>query len=332
MNNEFYNDDRFTVLCGDALNVLKGMESESVNMCVTSPPYWGLRSYLPEDHPLKMQEIGSEKSHKEYIEKLVAVFTEVRRVLKKDGTLWVNIGDTYATTNAIGNRTAAGGSTLNCMREDYVPPINKNDVCVSGERRSLSGFKRKDLMGIPWRVALALQDDGWWLRNDIIWAKGISGDAAEFWVGSVMPEAAFDRCTRSHEYLFLLAKDEHYYFDSNAVAEPLRGKKGNQKSDKRLLRTVWTIGTGRFRGAHFAVFPPKLVELCIMAGCPKGGVVLDPFLGSGTTIEVASRLDRRSIGIEVSEQYAELTVKRLKGEKYEKRKNMDNTLATTCSE
>lgn len=316
---EYYTDDKFSILCGDALTVLKGMESESVNMCVTSPPYWGLRSYLPDTHPLKSQEIGNETSHKEYIDKLVAIFTEVRRVLRKDGTLWVNIGDTYATTNAKGNRTAAGGSTLNCMKAGYVPPINKNDTCVTGERRSLSGYKRKDLMGIPWRVAIALQDDGWWLRNDIIWAKGVSGDAAEFWIGSVMPEAAFDRCTRSHEYLFMLARDEHYYFDSNAVAEPLKGKKGNHKSDKRLLRTVWTIGTGRFRGAHFAVFPPKLVELCIKAGCPEGGIVLDPFLGSGTTIETANRLNRKAIGIEVNEQYAELTLKRLKGEIYEKR-------------
>lgn len=313
----------FSIIPGDCLTVLRSMPDESVNCCVTSPPYWGLRDYGHEG------QIGLERTPEEYCQRMVAVFREVRRVLKSDGTLWLNLGDCYAT----------GAGKV-------------------GDRMPLPGLKPKDLVGVPWRMAFALQADGWWLRSDIIWHKP-----------NPMPESVTDRPTKSHEYLFLLTKSEKYYYDSEAIKEPFttdpkenypeRAKitgRGDQASNNacpgapqqsksggfppkqsqlgkrtysgfnarwdaseadgttpngRNKRTVWTICTHPFPGAHFATFPPSLVEPCILAGSPEGGVVLDPFAGSGTTGMVALRHGRSFIGIELNPEYVEMARRRI---------------------
>lgn len=288
------------ILCGDAWEQLQAMETESVHVCVTSPPYYNLRNYEA------VGQIGMEDTPEKYIEALVRVFREVRRVLRPDGTLWLNIGDTYMG---------------------------------------------KELIGIPWMLAFALRSDGWILRQDIIWSKA-----------NCMPESVKDRCTKSHEYIFLLSKSCRYYFDAAAISEPIAesstkrylqnieaqkgsdrqpgkangrmkaalprfgGKKyGDDKSEetrtksgkpyiptlRRNKRDVWLIGNGGFKGAHFAVFPEKLVEPCILAGCPESGTVLDPFAGSGTAGIVAKRLNRNFIGIEINPVYCNLAVDRI---------------------
>lgn len=305
------------ILEGDAAEKLKTLDDESVHTCVTSPPYFGLRDYGIAG------QIGLEQNPEEYVEKLVRVFREVRRVLRNDGTLWLNIGDSYAGDRKLMPAKAAG-------------------------------FKPKDLIGIPWMLAFALRTDGWYLRQDIIWQKT-----------NCMPESVRDRCTKSHEYIFLLSKRPRYYFNAEAISEPIAdssikrcsqnidaqkgsdrqpGKtNGNMKaalprfggskygddtreefrtksgaeyipSLKRNKRDVWAISTGGFKGAHFAVFPEKLVEPCILAGCPAGGTVLDPFAGSGTTGVVAKKLGRKFVGAELNPEYREMAVARIQAE------------------
>ena len=297
------------ILLGDALECLRTLEPESVHACVTSPPYYNLRDYGVAG------QIGAEATPEEFVEKLVEVFREVRRVLRPDGTLWVNIGDSYATRS--GNQ----------------PPTNTRNSCGHTEKRTPPGYKYKDLIGVPWLLAFALRADGWYLRQDIIWNKS-----------NCMPESVQDRCTKSHEYIFLLSKSERYYFDPQAIREPA-GAKGNARSFRgggaytggrsfnnsaevareshgnvkndtgtRNKRDVWTVSTTGFRGAHFAVFPEKLIEPCILAGCPEGGTVLDPFTGSGTTGVVAKRLGRNFVGCEIDPDYAKMAAGRIAAE------------------
>lgn len=296
---------------GNALAILKTLDSESVDCCITSPPYWGLRDY---GHPLQ---IGLEKTPEEYVEKLVEVFREVKRVLKTDGTLWVNLGDSYNGSG--GEHKNDKGQSGLCKNRDKIG-------FVPG--RKIISLKPKDLVGIPWRVAFALQADGWWLRQDIIWAKP-----------NPMPESVTDRCTKAHEYVFLLSKSAKYYYDQEAIkikgacnkwgkytnpkygdTKNLSGKMQSAKDltkDEYLekyqeinLRSVWIINTKPCPEAHFATFPEKLIEPMIKAGCPEGGIVLDPFIGSGTTMKVANRLRRECIGIDLS--YEDIQAKRIK--------------------
>lgn len=330
------------ILTGDCRDVLKTLPDESVHCVVTSPPYFGLRDYgVP-------GQIGLESSPAEFIEEMVAVFSDVRRVLRSDGTLWLNLGDSYANDGKWGGHT--GGKHVKAL---HCSPIGRN--------KRYTGLKPKDLCGIPWRVALALQADGWWLRQDIIWNKP-----------NPMPESIRDRCTKAHEYIFLLSKSDRYYYDADAIAEPVTGstierisqpglaeqrgsdrvpgktngtmkavvKRSGNKERKpasargvpidtggksagavagsvprqgttRNKRSVWTVTTQPFSEAHFATFPPALVEPCILAGCPKGGVVLDPFGGAGTTGLVADRLQRNAILIELNPDYAAIARRRL---------------------
>lgn len=297
------------VLLADALEGLRTLEPESVHTCVTSPPYFNLRDYGVAG------QIGNEDTPEAFVGKLVEVFREVWRVLRPDGTLWVNIGDSYATRS--GNQ----------------PPTNTRNSCGHTEKRTPPGYKYKDLIGVPWLLAFALRADGWYLRQDIIWNKS-----------NCMPESVRDRCTKSHEYIFLLSKSERYYFDPQAIREPA-GTKGNARSFRgggaytggrsfnnsaevareshgnvkndtgtRNKRDVWTVSTTGFRGAHFAVFPEKLIEPCILAGCPEGGTVLDPFTGSGTTGVVAKRLGRNFVGCEINPDYAKMAADRIAAE------------------
>ena len=271
------------------------LADESVDCCVTSPPFWGLRDYGVDG------QLGLEKTLQEYVDNMVSVFREVRRVLRLEGTLWLNLGDTYA------------GYHGNSKRPDNEAPSNKNGYIENMRKTTVGacGLKPKDLCGIPWRVALALQDDGWWLRSDVIWSKP-----------NPMPESVQDRPTRSHEYLFLLTKSERYYYDAAAVSEPsicdrVRGTHGyshvpgvgdnsglsrRENTAMRNKRSVWEIPLQPFNGAHFATFPEKLVEPCIAAGCPEGGLVLDPFAGSGTVGEVAYKMGRRFVLCDIKYQ------------------------------
>jgi len=308
------------ILVGDVRDKLKELPDESVNCVVTSPPYWGLRDYGNEG------QIGLEETPQEYISSMTEVFREVRRVLRSDGTLWLNIGDSY--------KPAGKGSTKAGFNERYFGKKFDSDK-QSAEENHLdrSAFKAdvkdKELVGIPWRLAFALSDDGWYLRQDIIWAKP-----------NVMPESVRDRCTKSHEYLFLMTKSPKYYYDHISIKEPVSevslkraqsGWKTNRPSAKtgpegidvevmgsrfvnpqgRNKRDVWFIPTASFKGAHFAVMPERLVEPCILAGCPEGGVVLDPFFGSGTTGVVSKKNNRNYIGIELNPEYAKIAEDRI---------------------
>ncbi|MFO7776446.1 MAG: site-specific DNA-methyltransferase [Candidatus Hydrogenedentota bacterium] len=243
---------------------------------VTSPPYWGLRDYEFEG------QIGLEPTLPQFINRLVLVFHEVRRVLKPDGTLWLNIGDGYTS----GNRGWRAPDRKNPARAMTIRPPTPE------------GLKPKDLLGIPWRLAFALQDDGWYLRADVIWNKP-----------NTMPESVKDRPTRCHEYVFMLTKSDRYYYDYEAVMED-NGINGAPRNK----RTVWDINTTPFRDAHFATFPQTLVEPCLLASSRKGDFVLDPFFGTGTVGVVCERLGRKYIGIELHEKYVELSVKRLVAE------------------
>ena len=295
---------------GDCLEVLRGMDSESVNCCVTSPPYWGLRDYGEDG------QLGLESTPEEYVSKMVGVFREVRRVLRDDGTLWLNLGDSYASGGV--NRQGKGSNSLDAGRFDFDCRVESHGI----SRGLAPGFKPKDLVGIPWRVAFALQADGWYLRQDIIWSKP-----------NPMPESVTDRCTKAHEYIFLMSKNAKYWYDHEAIkadgggggrfngsptyARNDRNDAGRRDANaaiKANRRSVWTVTTAPFKDAHFAVFPPKLIEPCILAGCPKGGTVLDPFMGSGTTLYVAKERGRKGVGIELNEQYIEIAKKRLKQE------------------
>ena len=298
---------------GDCLTELKNLEPESVHCCVTSPPYWGLRDYGVEG------QLGLEKTPDEYVEKLVAVFREVRRVLADDGTLWLNLGDSYS-----GSMKGSGGNDPERSCKQVTNSGSYFGSQVDNARKINTGLKPKDLMGIPWRVAFALQSDGWYLRQDIIWAKP-----------NPMPESVTDRCTKSHEYIFLLTKSAKYFYDAEAVKEPnapatverakyhwckpdtkaaqyqdMNGLNRNEtypmNEAGRNRRSVWTITTKPFKEAHFATFPEELIIPCIKAGCPKGGVVLDPFAGSGTTGVVAEKLGRDYILIELNPKYIEM--------------------------
>ncbi len=254
---------------GDALQVLQRLPSESVQCVVTSPPYWGLRDYDVPD------QIGLEPTLPQFINRLLGIFTEVRRVLRKDGIFWLNIGDGYTS----GNRGWRAPDKKNPARAMSVRPDTPE------------GLKPKDLLGIPWRLALALQEDGWYLRADLVWHKP-----------NAMPESVKDRPTRAHEYLFMLTKEERYYYNAKAIVEV----------NGRNCRSVWNIHTQGFAGAHFATFPPKLVEPCIKAATRPGDFVLDPFFGSGTVGLVAQELRRRYVGIELHPEYVALAADRLR--------------------
>lgn len=258
------------LVTGDAAKMLAKLPDGTFRTTVTSPPYWSLRNYHIEG------QIGLEESVEDYIESLVAVFEEVRRVTTDDGTLWLNIGDSYTS----GGRTWRAPDKKNPVRAMKIRPATPK------------GLKPKDLIGVPWRLAFALQKAGWYLRADNIWNKP-----------NVQPESVKDRPTRSHEYVFLFSKSEHYFYDNTAVRGPA----------DRNLRTVWDINTQPYRDAHFATFPPAIVEPCIALASQPGDLVLDPFIGSGTTGLVALKLDRRFLGIELNPRYIEIAERRLNG-------------------
>ncbi|ENH6337835.1 site-specific DNA-methyltransferase [Burkholderia vietnamiensis] len=344
---------------GDCRDLMRAMIADGVRVqtIVTSPPYWGLRSYLPDGHPDKHREIGQEPTLREFIDTLVGVFDLVRELLADDGTLWLNMGDAYAGSWGAQGRTGQMSDRSVISAQQIAAAQHRASGTGSRER---TGLKPKDLMGQPWRLAFALQDAGWYLRQDIIWHKP-----------NPMPESVRDRCTKAHEYLFLLSKSERYYFDTDAMREPraqdedsliFRGgcyvggaanngtlgkrKVPGNKSHKgttasssdekhrtkaglvayaereravnpsdlgmRNRRSVWTIATQPYEGAHFATFPEALVEPCVLAGSRPGDVVLDPFFGSGTTSQVAQRLGRRFIGCELNPDYESLQRDRLR--------------------
>lgn len=309
------------ILVGDCIDMMRTLPTQSVQCCVTSPPYFGLRDYGMPD------QIGLEETPAEFVSRLVQVFREVRRVLRDDGTLWVNMGDTYAS---IAGGYAPGGSA---GKHDIVSQSTRGAVLRGKRRAPPPGLKQKDLMGIPWRLAFALQDDGWYLRQDIIWHKP-----------NPMPESTRDRCTKAHEYLFMLSKGPRYYFDQGAIREPARAQSAPDSASRRNSfaretkytegehgqtaqhrigradvdydetrnkRSVWTVATASFKGAHFATFPPDLIRPCILAGAPRGRVVLDPFGGAGTTAVVAMQEGRKSILCELNPEYAAMAERRI---------------------
>lgn len=263
------------IVSGDVRDKLSSLPSETVHCCVTSPPYWGMRDYGHRD------QIGAEETVEDYISNLVSCFKEVRRVLRADGTLWLNIGNTYTS----GGRAWRDKDSKNQGR------------AMSYRPDTPQGLKPKDLIGVAWMLALTLQRDGWYLRSDIIWHKP-----------NCQPESVKDRVTVSHEYLFMFSKSETYYFNQEAIKEPTADGKGLKNK-----RTVWQINTEPCKEAHFAVFPRALVRPCILAGSPKGGLVLDPFLGSGTVGIVAIETGRRCVGIEVKSDYIKIAKERLSG-------------------
>jgi len=269
---EWFTIDDSVIFEGDAFHVLQRLPSNSIQCVVTSPPYWGLRDYgIPE-------QIGLEPTISQFLNHLVTVFGEVKRVLKSDGVLWLNIGDGYTS----GNRGYRAADRKNPARAMTVRPDTPD------------GLKPKDLLGTPWRLAFALQNDGWYLRSDIVWRKP-----------NAMPESVKDRPTRAHEYLFMLSKSEKYYYDNEAIKEVgLNGKLRNRRS-------VWDVNTQPFSGAHFATFPPQLIEPCILAATRQGDYVLDPFFGSGTVGLVCVPLERKYIGIELHPEYVSLAAERL---------------------
>jgi hypothetical protein len=317
------------VICGDCIESMRTLPDAIVHCCVTSPPYWGLRDYGHDG------QIGLESTPDAYVSRMVEVFREVRRVLRDDGTLWLNLGDSYAAARggtSMPAETLAGGVS---GRGDIVAKRGRESGYTPHRDPAAHGLKHKDLIGIPWRVAIALQSDGWWLRQDFIWHKP-----------NPMPESVRDRCTKAHEYVFLLTKSERYFYDSDAASEPAVSCKspGNKQTHKgvaesskhqtragllayakkvgdgelpqrRNRRSVWTVATKPFRGAHFATMPQGLAELCIAAGCPAGGTVLDPFAGSGTTLVVAAKLGRDGIGCELNPDYIAIAEQRIREER-----------------
>lgn len=296
------------ILQGNTLDVLKTLDAESVQCVVTSPPYFGLRDYGVAD------QLGLEKTPSEFVAKIVEIFREVHRVLRKDGTVWLNLGDSYGRQNGKGfNKNMRAG---HANRNTTMPAANRNIKLETN-------LPEKNLIGIPWRVAFALQDAGWILRQDIIWSKP-----------NPMPESVIDRCTKSHEYIFLLSKYPKYFF--NKMTEPAhydgrkdtaykggakdmaggaheRWKEDEHGNKIRNRRSVWEVSTHPFADAHFATFPEKLIEPMVMAGSPRGGVVLDPFMGAGTTAVVAQKLGRDWLGIELNPEYIEIAKKRIAG-------------------
>jgi len=336
------------IIVGDSLAVLSSLPDASVDCCVTSPPYWGLRDYGVAG------QMGLEATPDKFVAGMVGVFREVRRVLREDGTCWVNIGDSYAGSGPSGasyesettKRRAEGSGTDGAFRVSKT--LGERGLTYADKKPiPPSGFKHKDLIGIPWRLALALHADGWWLRQDIIWAKP-----------NPMPESVTDRCTKSHEYIFMLTKSARYFYDAAAIAEPTAypddtrpangslspgqregsgvrkrvppiggvkavGENGNgnrtysgnmpEQRETRNARSVWKIPSQASSVPHFAMFPEELPRRCIKAGCPVGGVVLDPFSGMATTGQVAIELGRSYIGIELNPKYGEMSRDRLRG-------------------
>lgn len=333
----------FQILSGDCRSVIGALPDNSVHCCVTSPPYFGLRNYGVDG------QIGLESTPDEFVAELVAVFREVKRVLRDDGTLWLNLGDSYASYRD-------GKATPDTSRGGSLGTLVPKGSATNRMASTFAGtsIKHKDMIGIPWRVAFALQADGWYLRQDIIWSKP-----------NPMPESVRDRCTKAHEYIFLLSKSPKYYYDIEAIKEPMslsslsrlsqdveaqagsdrvpgktngpmkavgkihkqRGhsrpnegfngrwddmSREEQCSGMRNKRSVWKVATRPFKGAHFATFPPSLVEPCILAGCPPNGTVLDPFGGAGTTALVAERHGRNSILIELNPEYAAMASERVR--------------------
>ena len=293
-----------TILQGNVLEKIKDIDDRSVQCVVTSPPYWGLRNYQNDE------QLGLEDTPEEYVANMVRVFREVKRVLKDDGTLWLNLGDSYSM------------SSMRGVNSEFKSIDQSKQGIVGINKKIPNGLKPKDLVGIPWRVALALQADGWYLRQDIIWHKP-----------NPMPESVQDRCTKAHEYIFLLSKSAIYYYDNDAIKEPAknwgRSNRDNYRNgtDDPLLkhrglvngdfegrgrnkRSVWSINIKPYREAHFAVFPMEIPELCIKAGSKEGDIVLDPFFGSGTTGYVAQRTGRKWIGIELNPDYVKIAEKR----------------------
>ncbi|MDR2903085.1 MAG: site-specific DNA-methyltransferase [Clostridiales bacterium] len=305
------------IICGDAVDILRTLPSKSVNCCITSPPYYGLRDYGVAG------QIGREESPELYIARLVEVFREVKRVLRDDGTLWIVIADSYADWSY-------------AKKIRFSSKHSIENVATHQEFRA--SIKPKDMIGIPWSLALALREDGWYLRSEVIWHKP-----------NPVPESCRNRPTRSFEHVFLLSKDYHYYYDQDAVKEPIatgttarrkRAVSGNHKyadaaigqplqtfnrprlnksgenmalPDTRNLRDVWSVSVKPYHGAHFAVFPTELITPCILAGCPAGGTVIDPFFGSGSTGVSAATLGRRYIGIDINPEYCALAEERLRG-------------------
>lgn len=308
-------DKPLQILNGDCRQVLKSINDCSVQCCVTSPPYFGLRDYGHDG------QIGLECTPEAYVSQLVDVFREVKRVLKDDGTLWLNIGDSYASFRD-------GKATPDSTRKNDTGTLVPKGSARNRMASTFSGtsIKHKDLIGVPWRLAFALQADGWWLRQDIIWHKP-----------NPMPESVQDRCTKAHEYVFLLSKSANYYFDSKAIAEPvaessverlsqttLKTQKGSNRvpgktngnmkavggTETRNKRSVWTVNTQPYSEAHFATYPPALVQPCILAGSKAGDTILDPFGGSGTTGQVALELGRKAVLIELNPAYVEIAERR----------------------
>ena len=285
---------------GDCRETMRQWKKQGIKAqtCVTSPPYFGLRDYGHDG------QLGLEETPDEYIKAMVEVFRCVWDVLEDDGTLWLNIGDSYCNSNGFAR------ASPEYQREGRNNmPANDRKL----DKLHEAGLKTKDLIGIPWMLTFALRADGWYLRQDIIWHKP-----------NPMPESVQDRCTKAHEYIFLLSKSQKYYYDIESIKEPAiyagddrgartdsrRGTEANSMSgvtgEKRNKRSVWTVTTKPYEGAHFAVFPQDLIEPCIMAGAPVGGIVLDPFMGSGTTAQVAQNLGRQYIGCELNPAYMEL--------------------------
>ena len=303
-------DMTIDIKIGDCREVLKQFDAESFDCCITSPPYFGLRDYGVDN------QIGKEKTPTDFVSELVNVFAEVHRVLKPTATLWLNLGDSYCNSNGYAR------ASVDFQRQ------GRNNA--SANDRNLSalhddGYKTKDLIGISWKVAFALQEFGWYLRQDIVWSKP-----------NPMPESVRDRCTKSHEYVFLLSKQPKYYFDNEAIKEDVEqdwgtrdrtnGKYHNEGTElqphtgltksyeKRNKRSVWSVSSKPFSGAHFATFPPDLIEPCVLAGCPEGGHILDPFGGAVTTALVADRFKRNATLIELNNEYAEIAKNRLQGD------------------
>lgn len=328
-----------TIHTGDCLDYLRNLPEASVDCCVTSPPYYGLRDYGVAG------QIGLEETPEVFIERLVAVFREVRRILKPDGTLWVNIGDSYAG----GSGRWGGDKNMSKKQTSSAGSLSQIPVAKKWQHDTI---KPKDLIGIPWMLAFALRADGWCLRQDIIWSKP-----------NPMPESVSDRCTKAHEYIFLLSKSPRYHFDNDAIKEQSRGWNGSRFEDgknlinhpnvgknrqkkptgwedtgqgghgsfhrdgrakeieytngipeKKSKRSVWTVAPNPFKEAHFATFPEDLIVPCILAGCREGGVVLDPFMGAGTTAIVARKLNRHFAGCDLNPEYVAIAEKRLKNE------------------
>lgn len=349
--NPYYQDDWATIYLGNSLSILKELPDESVQCCITSPPYWNLRDYGVEG------QIGIELKMEEYIDKMVIVFKEIKRILRNDGTLWLNIGDSYAVSGLAGKNPDYIKKHKQFGKKMYQKALGMPRY------KPPSGLKPKDLCGIPWRLAFALQSDGWYLRSDIIWHKP-----------NPMPESVEDRPTKSHEYIFLMSKSPKYYYDAYSIAEdykektlttfnkeskgrvdgsgliksenwhndlpikkpkewkiPTDGRRKNKynqsglnnhsgyynsngeliDSGKANKRDVWTVPTKPYKEAHFATFPENLIKPCILAGTSMGDVIIDPFIGAGTTAYVAKEFNRKSIGIDINEQYIKLTINRL---------------------